>query len=180
MTNYAFNADIKLLHINARSLPKNICEIRQLISMLGNSFPVIGISESWLKSLDDPLVGIPGYAIEGTCRQNKRGGVALYIQEDYKYKIRNDICINAVEIDSCIVEIYNSYMGNIIVGIIYRPPDTSTAGFVEIFNDFLSRLGNEKKWCYLMGDFNVDLLHFDRDNQVQQFVNTLSAHSSFR
>ena len=80
---------MKLLRINAKNI---FCEIRQLISILDNTFPFTGISESWLKSLDDPLVGIPGYVIESFGRQSKRGGgVALYIQEDHTYKIRNDI-----------------------------------------------------------------------------------------
>ena len=45
----------KLLHLNARSLQKNISNIIiDLINLLGNNISVIGITESWLKHTKDP------------------------------------------------------------------------------------------------------------------------------
>ena len=100
LDNFITSTDIKLLYFNARSLRKNISGIIQYIDLLQKSFAVIGISETWLNDMHDPLIQIPNYAIEGTCRQNKRGGgVALYVQEDLMYKIRNDLSSNNPDID---------------------------------------------------------------------------------
>ena len=123
LDNFITSTDIKLLHFNARSLRKNISGIIQYIDLLQKSFAVIGISETWLNDMHDPLIQIPNYAIEGTCRQSKRGGgVALYVQEDLMYKIRNDLSSNNPDIDSCFIELINTGKANIIIGIIYKPP----------------------------------------------------------
>ena len=77
--------------------------------ILGENFPIIGISESWLTDINDPLIKIPGYVIEGFCRQNteRGGGVELYIKEEYTstYKIRDDLCVNTSGFESCFIEI---------------------------------------------------------------------------
>ena len=61
-----------MLHLNARSLQKNISNIIDLINLLGNKISVIGITESWLKDTKDPLIQIKDYSIKGSCRLNKK------------------------------------------------------------------------------------------------------------
>ena len=55
---------MKLLRINVglRSLPQ-IFIIRQYVELLGVSFPMIGITESWLKDINDPIITIPDYSL---------------------------------------------------------------------------------------------------------------------
>jgi hypothetical protein len=64
LDNFRSNTDSKLLHINARSLPKNISNIVNYLNLLENCFSVIGISETWLKDIQDPLIQIQNYTIE--------------------------------------------------------------------------------------------------------------------
>ena len=125
VNNFTLNTNSKFLHINARSLVNSISDIQHYVSLLGNDFSIIGISETWLHNIDDPLIQLDGYSIEGVCRQHKRGGVALYINENYIYRTRNDLCLNTVYFESCFIEIESAVSGNIIVGILYKPPDTS-------------------------------------------------------
>ena len=63
-----------MLHLNAQSLPKNGSNVIEMLNLFENKFTVIGISESWLKDINDPLIQIQDYSIEGSCRPNKRGG----------------------------------------------------------------------------------------------------------
>ena len=37
-------------------------------------------------------------------------------------------------------------------------------------------LGKERKYCYLMGDFNINLLDFDKHPETTSFVDLLHAH----
>ena len=84
LKDFSQNNDMKLLHINARSLLQNISNITHYINLLEDRFSIIGISETWLKDINDPLIQIPNFTIEGVCRKNRRGGgVALYIKEGY-------------------------------------------------------------------------------------------------
>jgi hypothetical protein len=63
----------------------------------------------------------------------------------------NILCILLVEI--------NVPQGqNIVVGVIYRPPNQNTEVFVDEWNDILINITRGNKLCYIMGDFNLDLL----------------------
>ena len=129
-------------------MTKNIDNIRDYITILGDNFPIIGISKSWLNDLNDPLIRIPGYISEGTCRKNKRGGgVVLYVKEHLTYKVRNEITTNTSEFESCFIEVENLNMRN-IVGIVYRPPDASYAQSIETLNETLEVISNENKQLY--------------------------------
>ena len=180
LDNFRSNTDSKLLHINARSLPKNISNIVNYLNLLENCFSVIGISETWLKDIQDPLIQIQNYTIEGICRQNKRGGgVALYIKQDLGYSIRNDLSVNDSEIESCFIELVNTHRVNVIIGIVYKPPCASCENFTDQVNKILGHVNAENKKCYIMGDFNINLLQYDTDNTVKNFINVLSSHSFY-
>ena len=62
-------------------------------------------------------------------------------------------------------------------GVIYRPPDTYLKLFNDSFNDLFDTLGRELEYCYLMSDFNIDLLNFDKHAETTSFVDMLHAHS---
>ena len=52
---------------------------------------------------------------------------------------------------------------NIIIGVIYRPPDTDLKLLKDSFNYLLDTLGRERAYCYLVGDFDINLLNFGED-----------------
>ena len=43
--------------------------------------------------------------------------------------------------------------------VIYRPPDTDINLFVAIITDILSVIKAERKTCYILGDFNINLIN---------------------
>lgn len=172
---------MRLLLINARSLPKNISNVTIFFFLLLNDgFSIIGISETWLSDINDPLVQIPGCVLEGSCRQNKiGGGVGLYIKHELVYKTRDDLRINNPDIESFFIELINSHSSNTIVGVIYKPPSASCTNFTNLINDVLGNINYANKKCYIMGDFNINLLHYDTDNSVQNVIDTLSSQSFY-
>ena len=62
---------------------------------------------------------------------------------------------------------------NIIVGCVYRPPNQNTALFLDKLNDILSHISKDNKQCYVMGDFNLDLLQYNHHTPTQEFIDTL-------
>ena len=58
----------------------------------------------------------------------------------------------------------------IIVGTIYKPPDTSIVDFNVHVNDLLRTISQERQKCILMGDFNIDLLTTDTNLQTADFI----------
>ena len=61
----------------------------------------------------------------------------------------------------------------IIIGVIYKPPESNTDIFVAHFSDLMGIISKERKQCILMGDFNLDLIKVDTHNQTKDFVHSL-------
>ena len=62
---------------------------------------------------------------------------------------------------------------SIIVGIVYKPPDTNVNSFVDAFDILLTEIGKENKLAYILGDFNIDLLKHEHHNPTQNVTNSL-------
>ena len=77
---------------------------------------------------------------------------------------------NTSDTECLFIEIINEKSKNIIIGTIYRPPNNR---FNEIENDlksFLTKLDKWDKSCYIMGDFNIDLLKYNCCNFSTLFL----------
>jgi hypothetical protein len=59
---------------------------------------------------------------------------------------------------------------NIIVGTIYRPPNKKVEVFENAMNVLLLKIDKENKICYLMGDFNIDLLKSESCDYANRFI----------
>ena len=69
---------------------------------------------------------------------------------------------------------------NIIVCVIYKPPNTDILVFIELFNDILDIIKREDKLCYILGDFNINILNYDTHSATAQFMDTLYENAFFR
>ena len=72
------------MHINARSLNKNILELREVVEKI-DEVDAVCVGESWLRSRTpkDRFV-IPGFNISRHDRRNRRGGgVCCYVRDHY-------------------------------------------------------------------------------------------------
>ena len=80
-----------------------------------------------------------------------------------------------IEIDKDIF--YNEK--NVIIGVIYtrRPPGTDLEIFNEQISELLNKIKNENKFCYLMGDYNVNLLNYGKHRETTDFVDALHSNS---
>ena len=163
---YMLNANIRSLYSKSES---------------DMNFNIIGLVETWLKDRPHEYFEIDGYSLELTNRQNKRGGggVCLYVDENINYKARNDL--NEIKhpeyTESLFIEIEQSKSKNIIVGVIYRPPDQDIKEFNNFADSLLSKVTkNENKLVYIMGDFNVNVLNEDIHIPTSDFINTFSSY----
>ena len=67
----------------------------------------------------------------------------------------------------------------VVIGVIYKPPESNTDIFVEYFNDLTGIISKERKHCILMGDFNIDLIRVDMQNQTKDFVHSLYTNAFY-
>ena len=148
-------------HLNARSLNKNIIELRELIE--NADFDAFSVSESWLRSRTpkDRFL-INGYNIFRSDRRNRRGGgVCCYVRENYlakKIKIPN-IPTNP---EFLFVEVSVLHQ-KLAIGTFYKAPNIPCKVFHEAF-DSLVYIFNRYEQPILTGDFNVNCLTPESSN----------------
>ena len=71
-------------------------------------------------------------------------------------------------------EIENKFGKNIIVGTLYRPPCNNINDFVDHLDEALDKICGENKHCYLMGDYNINLVNYDDSLQVNESASASS------
>ena len=140
--------------------------------MVPFKFDVIVISETWINDADDyNYINVPGYNCEFHCRTHKSGGgVAIFISDSLCYKRLDDIEVN--EAESIFIEV-KLQKGKVVVGGIYRPPDSNTCNFIEHIDDLTSNFQLKGIDTILIGDININLLDHDGS---QKYVNALNSN----
>ena len=176
-TNNYNNNTFSLLHVNARSLNKNYDDLSTFLTTLKNfRFSVIGVTETWLHSNSPPIFSLDNYdMIRADRAAGRGGGVAIYLNNQLTFRKRPDLHFEGAE--DIFIEIINDSDKNIIVGVIYRPPNNHIDTFLDKLDDSLNKVSQENKQIYLMGDYNVDLLSPTNQHVSSRLLNILSSFS---
>ena len=64
-------------------------------------------------------------------------------------------------------------MGNIIVGIVYRPPDVSIDEFITNTEYLISEISKTNKPCYILGDWNINLMNHLNHELTSKFLDIM-------
>jgi len=174
--------NMSLLHLNVRSIPKNFDSLTNYLHSLNHCFDIIGITETWHSSSTIDLYDMPGYKCIHKYRDTRKGGgVTYYIRNNIDYKVRSDLGDLGVDCDTVFIECkgLHANVKHCIVGLIYRPPNTNVPSFTNAMSVMLSKIRSEKKVCYLLGDYNINILKTDCHHDTSEFVNCMLSHSYF-
>ena len=179
--NVSLHDMFSLCHINIRSLKANLPAFELCLGQLEMEFSVIGMSETWLQDCNCNLYNVAGYNLIENHRSTKKGGgVAIFLKRGISYQNRNDLEHMGDIYESVFIEIDKDAFSknkNVIIGVIYRPPGTDLEIFNEHISILLNKLKNEYKFCYLMGDYNVNLLNYGKHRETTDFVDALHSNS---
>ena len=176
----SYNSNFSILHLNIRSIANKYDDFVNYLASLNHEFSIIGLTETWLTKDNLNNFPIPHYKYIGQVRNTRQGGgVGLYINKLYEFTERNDLSTNIENIiEAQFIEI-NSQPNNIIIGVIYRPPNGKYKQFEEKLSDILQLINQENKTCFLMGDFNIDLLKFNMNEYTNDFINQMFSSSFY-
>ena len=75
--------------------------------------------------------------------------------------------------DSLWIEVQSDLHHNIVCGVIYRHHNSYIDAFLAYFNETIDKINREKKYCIIMGDFNLDLLKSDSHPPTEEFLSNL-------
>ena len=65
----------------------------------------------------------------------------------------------------------------ILVGIVCSPPNTSISAFTEQITNIERTLRIENQQCYIMVDFNINLLNYDHHMETHDYVDAMFFNS---
>ena len=165
---------LSFFQLNIRSLTRNFENLTNLLANINKKFSFIGISETWLQS-SDHSVDMDGYYFVHTHRSGKSGGgVGLYVASNLEYKSRNDLAIeDTAYAESLFVEISRPKVKNVVVGVIYRPPNQNIDEFIIFLNSLTAKISKENKLFHLMGDFNLNLMNHHCHQPTSEFLDIM-------
>ena len=144
-------------------------------------FSVIGLSETWYTDSTSSLYTIDGYRSVSNYRSERRGGgVSLLINDILNFSQRKDLDTMCSDVESLFIEMSEkkelSSDKDVLIGVIYRPPDTNLDNFIEYMTLVMEKVKKENKYCYLLGDYNLNLLNAEKHNKTGEFVDLMFSY----
>ena len=101
------------------------------------------------------------------------GGVAFYIRENLDYSIHSEHSLMNDSIESLLIEIKVPDSKNILIMVIYRPPNSNIQLFLEYLQELLHDQIFNNKDCFIVGDYNIDISKCHSQNTSQEFIDTM-------
>ena len=164
---------LSLLCLNINGLPKKRDEFSSFLETLKFKFDVVGLTETHLNKVSEKYATLEDYSLISNSRKNKCwGGVAIYLRTGVTFKRRTDIDIfEEGVLESVFVEITSGGESH-FVGVIYRPPGSDLAHFMDKMGVILSKFNGKR--LNLMGDFNLDLVKSSNHLATGNFLGLLN------
>lgn len=177
---YQNNDVFSLFHLNAQSLSAKHDCVADYLSSLCHKFSIYAFTETWFNSNVSSLYNMPGYSFVHRSRKGRRGGgVCLYVDSKYAFKERDDLVFSNDSTDTLFIEIEMKHEKNIILGVVYRAPNSNACDFNSMLETCLKAIAMENKICYIVGDFNFDILKHSISSCTNNFISLMYSHGLY-
>ena len=182
------NSKLSILGLNCQSINAKFDKLKMFIDYVNDQCPisVICIQESWgHEGIDMSYFSLPNYKmIIQTRRLSAHGGLITYIHDDFAYKELNSelpITSTSTLFESLFLEVWQKRFAKqkYIIGNVYRLPSyisDDVISFTIQYSDLLNIIRARSKFVYVCGDYNIDLLKINSNNEYCSFYeNVLSS-----
>ena len=164
-----------IFHNNVVSLSNNLENLQtQLLEELDFHFDIIAVSETKITNANqgNAAPSIHGYNFESVPTPLSFGGVGMFIDTAYNYKVVEKTSNEAFQ--ALWVEISFVRKKNIICGVIYRQHNTPEL-FQQYFDEAIEKFTASGKHIYICGDYNIDLLKVGKSSYSNDFLMSLQS-----
>ena len=89
------------------------------------------------------------------------------------YAPRTDLDIFDDVMESKFIEIDKEVINqkrNVVIGVIYRPPNGNVEQFTLQLSGILDQIKSENKICYLLEDYNINLFSVENHIPTSEFI----------
>ena len=154
---------LNIQSVNAKF--NNLFPVIDNLTSQGLYFGAICLQETWTSTDSDlTLLQLPGYQlIHQGSKCTKHGGLMIYLNESYSYKIRN-LFTNSNIWEGLFIDINGGNLcRTFTIGNIYRSPhdnnnNTNIQQFISELSPIIEIIQRENTYAAIVGDFNINLL----------------------
>lgn len=93
--------------------------------------------------------------------------------------LKLDLTLNPKIYESVFTEIIQQNNKNIILGCLYKPPDVDVHSFLDELKQTISKISFENKLCFIMGDFNINIINSDTHKSTNNFIDLMISNSLY-
>ena len=144
-----------ILHENIRCLPAHHTEWQAFLDSIEEHFTLIGLTETWLSENNAESYSFSGYNHVFNYRDNRLGGgVSLFIDNSILFNKRDDLTVESCVMETIFIEIDKSAFQlskNVIIGVIYRPPNTDVDDFNKRLLHIIEQINKEINYVISWG-----------------------------
>ena len=184
----AQHSKLTVLTLNIEGLHAKFDKLTAFLDLLSDNdihLDVINLQETWLSEPDITnydIFNIPGYKLIPQGRKcGKKGGLVIYLKENYSYSIRN-IYKESKHWEGLFVDISAENLPKkVTIANIYRPPrdnysNTSIDQFLNPISQIINILKNENSTLAWSGDFNINLLQIEEREKFQEYFDLFTSN----
>ena len=185
------NGCFSTLSLNIRSLPGKWNDFREYISLLNRDkfkFSIIAVQEVWNVPLGISY-RLDGYKLfdfkvrdQTRMNNNAGGGIGFWVDEDLQYEVLEDLSVfESNFFESMFIKVKTGNNKYTIIGNVYRPntgPRADVNRFLERLWEVFEKVRqnpelNKYEDFQLVGDFNLDLLAYEKFLPTRKYVDEL-------
>ena len=171
--------DTTIVMCNIGSIPNNLDNF--LLTSGINSYrkdtDILCFCETRLSSDIENIYKLSGYSLITNNRNHYGGGVCTYIRNHISFNHLKNKCISNEFIETLVIEInINKKLSTIAT--IYRRPNGNINMFLDTLDNLLREMTGTNRTCYLLGDFNINLL-MSTDRNVKTFIDLFTSYGYY-
>ena len=175
---------ISVIHLNIRSLNANLEEFQTFVSSFSNPVDVFILTELWTTNIQFMQKSLQHYNFYTDLPVGTRvGGVGVFIRKNLQVFIRDDLKITLDHPYLCEniwLEVNNKTSRFLIAGL-YRHPHHNLDNYIEKLELNLDKIEGAQPGCpcIIATDSNINLLKFESNAVIKNYINTLAMHNFF-
>ena len=178
-----------ILTLNIQSVNAKFNNLFPVINNLASQglyFGAICLQETWTSNDSHlSLLQLPGYQlIHQGSKCTKHGGLIIYLNESYSYKIQNLYTSSNIW-EGMYIDINGGNLcRTFTIGNIYRPPhdnnnNVNIQQFMLELSPIMEILQSENTYAAIVGDFNINLLQISEREKFGDFFDLMCTNNFF-
>ena len=154
----------------------NFEKLLDLLLNCSNSFNIICVTETWSTDKDfknNSKFHLPNFDFIHQQKETDKeeGGILIYLKNDNKFKIIEDLSVSDGDSECVTVEIENKDSKNLLITCCYRPPRGVIKGLNSFLGNIFKNFNTENKLCFIACDFNLNCLDYNENLEIRTFYN---------